>query len=190
MTSVTFAQRFTPLLALTLATAAQAQSSEPVAKIGAYNDAVIAIAKAKLPMPARTERFETVVKSYYDMPTIAGLVVGPAWSSASASDKASAIQALTHHSAVSLAKNFASYDGTPMQIDPKPIARAGSQIVKVTIGKDTLFYRMNSAGGGLKIIDVISQGVSQLALQRADLATTVSQGIPAMVKRLGQLDSK
>ncbi len=40
-----------------------------------------------------------------------------------------------------------------------------------------------------RIVDVISGGVSQLALQRADLASTAAAGVPAIVKKLGQLDA-
>jgi phospholipid transport system substrate-binding protein len=180
-------------LALATPAAVQAQAGDPaVAKIQAYDDGVIAIMKAKLgSTAARADRFEPLVKSYYDMPGIAALVVGPAWSSASASDKASAIAALTHHSAVSLARNFKSYSGERFTVAPQAIAHGAEKVVKVTINSDTLFYRMRQAGGGWKIVDVISGGVSNLALQRADLAATVqSGGIPAMVKKLAQLDAE
>jgi phospholipid transport system substrate-binding protein len=91
---------------------------------------------------------------------------------------------------VSLARNFKEYDGTPFRVDPKVIVRGADSVVKVTIGGDTLFYRMRQAGGGYRIVDVISGGVSNLALQRADLATTIqSGGLPALVRKLGQLDA-
>jgi phospholipid transport system substrate-binding protein len=168
-----------------------AQAADPVARIAAYDDAVIGVAKAKLGLAARIQRFEPVVRAYYDLPAIAALVVGPSWATASAADRAAAIAALGHHSAVSLARNFDGYDGTKFVVDPRPIDRAGTQIVKVTIGSDVLFYRMRQSADTWRIVDVISGGVSQLALQRADLAGTVrTGGIPAMVKRLGQLDAE
>jgi len=179
------------LIALAVPVAVQAQASDPAAaRIGAYDDAVIGIMKAKLGTAARADRFAPLVKSYYDMPGIAALVVGPAWGSASASDKAAAIEALTRHSAVSLARNFKSFSGERFTVSPQVIARGAEKVVKVTIGSDQLFYRMRQAGGSWKIVDVISGGVSNLALQRADLASTVQGGgISAMVKKLGQLDA-
>jgi phospholipid transport system substrate-binding protein len=190
MTTLTRTFRIAALLAAAIPVVAHAGAGDPAARVGAYDDAVIAIMKAKLGTAARADRFEPVVKSYYDMPTIGGLIAGPAWAKASAADKASAIVALTRHSAVSLARSFKDYDGTPFRIDPKVIVRGADSVVKVTIGGDTLFYRMRQAGGGYKIVDVISGGVSNLALQRADLATTIqSGGLPAMVKKLGQLDA-
>lgn len=191
MTTVTRKTRFAALIAIAAIPAAvQAQAGDPAQRMGGYNDAVIAIMKAKASLPARADRFEPVVRNYYDMPTIAALVVGPAWSGASAADKAAAIQALTRHSAVSLARNFTSYSGERFTVDPKVVERGADRVVKVTINSDILFYRMRQSGGQWKIVDVISSGVSNLALQRADLQGTLqSGGIQAMVKRLAQLDA-
>jgi phospholipid transport system substrate-binding protein len=177
-------------MTLAVPVVAHAEPGDPAARIGAYDDAVIGVMKAKLGTAARADRFDAVVKAYYDMPTIAGLVAGPAWASASTADKAAAIAALTRHSAVSLARNFTSYDGTPFTVDPKVIERGPDRVVKVTIGKDVLYYRLRQSAGAYKIVDVISGGVSNLALQRADLATTIqSGGLQGMVKKLGQLDA-
>lgn len=165
--------------------AVHAQPSGPGARIADYDKAINAIETGGGTLAARTARFVPVVSSYYDMPAIAALVVGPAWAKASAADKASAIEALTHHSAVSLARNFKGPGATGFIVDPTVIERAGSRIVKVTIGSDTLYYRMR----GDRIVDVISGGVSQLALQRADIASTVaSGGVGAMANRLRALD--
>jgi phospholipid transport system substrate-binding protein len=190
MTTLKHIFRIAALTTLVVPVVAHAEASDPATRIGAYDEAVIGVAKAKLGAAARADRFEPIVKAYYDMPIIAGLVAGPAWASASAADKAAAITALTRHSAVSLARNFKDYDGTPFTVDPKAIERGPERVVKVTIGKDVLYYRMRQSGGTYKIVDVISSGVSNLALQRADLATTIqSGGLPALVKKLAQLDA-
>ncbi|HEY0269904.1 MAG TPA: ABC transporter substrate-binding protein [Sphingomonas sp.] len=166
-----------------------AQANGPIARIAAYDEAVTGVAGAHLGLAARADRFEPIVRAYYDMPLIASLVIGPGWASASAAEKAAAATALARHSAMSLARNFNSADGLRFVVDPAPVARGGSEIVKVTIGGDTLFYRMHQAGGQWRIVDVISGGVSQLALQRADLASAAAKGIPALVKRLGEIDA-
>ena len=190
MTTLKHVFRIFALMTLAVPVVAHAEAGDPAARIGAYDDAVIGVMKAKLGTAARADRFEAVVKAYYDMPTIAGLVAGPAWASASTADKTAAIAALTRHSAVSLARNFTSYDGTPFTVDPKVIERGPDRVVKVTIGKDVLYYRMRQSAGAYRIVDVISGGVSNLALQRADLATTIqSGGLQGMVKKLGQLDA-
>lgn len=170
--------------------AVQAQAGDPAAaRITDYDDAIIGIMKAGGSTAARADKFEPLVKSHYDMAAIAALVVGPGWASASAADKASAIAALTRHSAVSLAKSFKSYGGEKFVVGSPVVSRGPDKVVKVTIGGDTLLYRMRESGGQWKIIDVVSGGVSQLTLQRADLQSTVAKGIPAMVVRLKQLDT-
>ncbi len=177
------------LAIVALPAVAIAQAGGSVARIAAYDEAVTSVAGAHLGLAARADRFEPIVRQYYDMPLIASLVVGPGWANASAADKAAATAALVRHSAVSLARNFTSAEGLKFVVDPKPIPRGASEIVKVTIGSDTLFYRMHQAGGEWRIVDVISGGVSQLALQRADLTSTAAAGVPAVVKKLGQLDA-
>jgi phospholipid transport system substrate-binding protein len=170
--------------------------ADPAAdRLQAYDDQVIAIMKAKLPLGVRVTRFESLVSTYYDMPTIASLVVGPAWASTSAADKTAAIAALTRHSAVSLARNFASYGGERFTIDPNVTTRGPSRVVKLTIASgnssNILLYQMRESGGAWRILDVVAEGVSQLAVQRADLASIVSSGGAAgLAKRLAQVDAK
>ncbi|UAK23608.1 ABC transporter substrate-binding protein [Sphingomonas nostoxanthinifaciens] len=180
-----------PIFAAAVAIASPAHAADEAAqRIGAYDDAVIAIMKQKLAAGARADRFESVVRSYYDMPGIAALVIGPGWSSASAADRNAAIAALTRHSAVSLARNFKSYDGEKFAVDPTVATRGPNRIVKATINGTVLLYQLHQAEGTWKIVDVVSGGVSQLAVQRSDLASTVASGGAAgLAKRLQQVDA-
>ena len=170
--------------------------ADPAAdRLQAYDDQVIAIMKAKLPLGTRVARFESLVAAYYDMPTIAALVVGPAWSSASAADRQAAIGALTRHSAISLARNFDNFGGERFTIDPAVTARGASRVVRLTIASskssNVLLYQMREGGGAWRIVDVVAEGVSQLAVQRSDLASTVaSGGAGGVARRLAQVDAK
>lgn len=179
-----------PLFAAALIAAPAVAQTSPAARAAAYDDAIVAVMKQGAAKPARVERFTGIVTTYYDMPAIAAMVAGTAWSSASAGDRQGLITALTRHSAIQLAKNFDKYSGEKFIVDPTVQTRADSSIVKVTIqssgGKqDILYYRMR----GSKIIDVISGGVSQLAVQKSDVASIVSSGgVAAVVKRFQQVD--
>ena len=169
--------------------AVRAQASGAVARIQAYNGALNAVMKAGGSTAKRADGFEPVVRDYYDMPAVAGLVVGPPWAKMSAAERASIVRALTRHSAVSLARNFTS-TGETFTTSPVAVARGSFQLVSVKVGTDTLVYRLRESGGGWKIIDAQAQSVSQLAIQRADLAGTVASGGAAgLVKRLKQLDA-
>jgi phospholipid transport system substrate-binding protein len=176
------------------APAAHAQALSPAATMESYNDGVVAIMKARLPIEGRVSRFEKLVADYYDMPAIASLVVGPKWTLASPAERKAVTDALTHHSAVSLARNFASFNGETFTVDPAVASRGTSSIVKVTIaGKGSsnlLQYRLRQTPAGWRIVDVTSEGVSQLALQRAELASTInSEGMAGLAKKLAQRDA-
>ncbi len=180
------------LLAGVPALAAEAPAA-PVSRIAAYNDGVVAIMKAGLPLAARAARFETLVRSHYDMAGIAALVAGPKWAAAAPQDKRTAIAALTRHSAVSLARNFTRFDGERFITDPQAAARGTSSVVRVTIAgkadRAVLQYRLRQSGGEWKILDVVAEGVSQLAVQRAELAGTIdSEGLAGMARKLAEKD--
>ena len=101
---------------------------------------------------------------------------------------------LTRHSAVTLARSFGTFDGEKFSVDPQIITRANSRIVKVTIvssgKKDLVFYQLREGAAGWKIVDVISGGVSQLAAQRADVASAVAAGGAAgLAQRFAKLDA-
>ena len=79
--------------------AAQAQAGDPAAaRISAYDDAVIGIMKAGgASVSARADKFEPVVKNYYDMPAIAALVVGPGWACSPGAGPSQTLWARAHH---------------------------------------------------------------------------------------------
>jgi phospholipid transport system substrate-binding protein len=187
--------RLTALALLAAPVALHAEAADPAATMAHYNDGVIAIMKAKLPIDGRVSRFEKLVSDHYDMAGIAQLVAGPKWATASPADRKAAIDALTHHSAVSLARNFVAYNGEKFTVDPNVASRGTSSIVKVTIaGKGSsalLQYRLRQTPAGWRIIDVTSEGVSQLTLQRSELASTIaSEGVGGMAKKLAARDAE
>jgi phospholipid transport system substrate-binding protein len=177
--------------ALALAGPVTAETGVSV-RAASYDNAIIGVMKQSAPLASRIAHFTAIVSDYYDMGAIAALVAGPAWAGASASDRQALVVALTRHSAILLAKNFDRYSGEQFVLDPAVQTRGDSTIIKATIQssggkKDVLYYRMR----GGKIIDVTSGGVSQLAVQRSDVASTAaSGGVAAVVKRLREIDAK
>jgi phospholipid transport system substrate-binding protein len=186
------------LLAATPMIAAAQSADAAASQIDAYNQAIIGVMKdgPKLGMKGRTARFQTIVSDRYAMPMIAQIVVGAKWATLSQADRSTAITALTKHSAVSLASNFDRFGGEKFTVVPQSKERGIDRLVSSSItptsgGATTLIYRMRQSGGSWKIIDVLSSGVSQLALQRSDLAQAIATGgIAGMVQKLDQIDTK
>lgn len=174
--------------------AVHAQASDPaVQRIEAYNQALVGVMKQgkTLGMAGRAERFQPIVETYYDNAAAAALVVGPAWANASPTDKAALITALTRHNAVSHASNYKSFGGERFIADPKSVVRGGDRLVRVRIDSTQIVYRMRQAGGPWKIVDVLADGISQMAVQRADYASTVaSAGVGGLAKQIAAIDAR
>lgn len=190
--------RSTALAAAMLATIApamvQAQPADPaVQRIEAYNQALVGVMKQgkALGLRGRAERFQPIVEQYYDNQAIAALVAGAGWAKASAGDKAALVAALTRHNAVSHAGNYKSYDGERFATDGKSVVRGSDRLVRVRIGTTQIVYRLRQTGGQWKIVDVVADGISQIAVQRADFASTVaSSGVGGLAKQLTAMDAR
>jgi phospholipid transport system substrate-binding protein len=145
---MSFAMRAAILMAVAASpVAVAAQASSAAARVGAYNAAIVSVMKSGGGLARRADAFEPIVREYYDMPAVSGLVFGPGWAKLSASDRATVTKALTRHSAVSLARNFTSYDGERFTVAPNVVTRGMTQLVTVTIASkggsgDTLIYRL------------------------------------------------
>jgi len=174
--------------------AVMAQASDPaVARIDAYDQAILGVMKQgkALGLAGRAERFQPIVEDYYDNEAAAALIVGPAWAKAPAADRAALVTALTRHNAVSHATNYKSFSGERFVADPASVVRGADRLVKVSIGGDQIVYRLRQAGGRWRIVDVLANGVSQLAVQRADYASTVaSSGVGGLAKRIAAIDAR
>jgi phospholipid transport system substrate-binding protein len=181
-------------LMLAAVPAAAFADADAVVRMRAYDDAVVGVMKAGGNLARRADAFEPIVRDFYDMTAVSALVVGPGWATLSASDRTAVTKALTRHSAVSLARNFTKYSGERFTVAPDVVGRGELQLVSVTIATggsgDTIVYRMRNAGGQWRIIDAVAHGVSQLALQRADLSSTIAAGgATGLVTKLAQLDA-
>lgn len=193
--------RALPIAALMAATpaVAAAQPSDPAAsRIEAYHQATIGVMKdgPKLGMKGRTARFQPIVADFYSAAMMAQIVVGMKWASLSPADRSAATAAMARHTAVSLASNFDSFNDEKFTVVPQSKQRGVDRLVSASIGPKTgsptqLIYRMRQSGGQWKIIDVMSSGVSQLTMQRSELAQSIDTGgVAGMVKKLDEIAAK
>ncbi len=182
-------------LALALATpfAVHAQASDPaVARVSAYGQAVAEVARdgVKLSFKARTERFVPIIVDYYDLAGALALIAGPAWTAATTEQRSTATAAFARNSAIQHADNFKSADFA-LAVDAKTVVRGQTRLVRAHTGGETLIYRLRETGGRWRIIDVQARGVSQLAVQKADFATTVAKGgVPALTVKLNEINTR
>lgn len=142
-----------------------------------------------------TERFkflEPVIEHVFDLPLVTRLSVGPEWAKFSPDEQKALIAAFTRFTVANYAHNFRDFDGQQFQIDDNVASRGQEKIVhtRVIPAHDTpvsLLYRMHEADGTWRIVDVYSNGVSELALRRSDFAAAIAAGgAPTLLAHLSK----
>jgi phospholipid transport system substrate-binding protein len=182
-----------------LAGAAFAQASDPAAaKIESFDAAVIKTLQAGKAAGAagRAKVVGPAVEQTFDLPYMTRVAVGPEWTKMSADEQAALQKAYARYAVANWAKNFDSYSGQKLELDGPVQDRGADKLVKTKLTGSgspvSLAYRMRQDGGSWKVIDVYyNGGISQLATQRSDFASTLSSGgAKALVAKLDSLTDK
>ena len=161
-------------------------ATDPAATVADFNAALVATMKEgkALGLKGREAKLLPLVKATHDMPAMTRLVAGPVWATTSPADRAALVEAFTRHSTLAYATNFASFEGQRFTVQPKVEMRGADALVRGAIvdkGASTaLNYRLHQVsagdGGGWRIVDVFADGISQIAVQRAEFASTLKAG--------------
>ncbi len=176
-----------------------AAASGPAEVVGDFNTALLATMQSAkgTTLAERTAKLTPLVKATHDLPGMTRLVAGPAWATAGPADRDALLAAFTRHSAVTYAINFGSFNGEKFTVEPKVDQRGTDALVHAAIvardGTTKLNYRLHevpaSDGSGWRIIDVFADGVSQIAIQRAEYASTIrAGGVAALATKLTAID--
>jgi phospholipid transport system substrate-binding protein len=185
----------TAVVCLSLAESARAASSDPaVNQVQALTDALLKSMRAgtTVSMAERYKQLEPVVEQVFAMPLVTRLAVGPQWASFPPDQQQALIAAYTRFTVANYAHNFHSFDGQRFEIDDNVVSRGDDKVVRTRVipAHDvpvSLLYRMHQVDGAWKVIDVISDGVSQLALRRSDFAVAIAAGgAPALIAHLNK----
>jgi len=174
------------VLLLSVAGPASAAASDPaVIQVKTLNDALLESMRAGAAesTPARYRKLQPVIEQAFALPLVAHLAVGPDWTSFSPDQQKGIIAAFSRFTIANYAHNFNSYDGQKFEIDDNVSTRGVDKIVRTRIvpAHDTpvsLLYRMHEVDGVWKIVDVFSNGVSELAQRRTDFGAALAAGGP------------
>jgi phospholipid transport system substrate-binding protein len=187
------------LAALALPARAADSGSDPaVRQIETFYSALIDTMKqgTQLGLQGRYRQLTTVTRETFDLPAMTQLSVGPSWSMLSEMERKLITDAFERMTIANYAKNFASFAGEIFAIDPMVKMRNADKIVesKLTSGSTVVpfNYRLHLVGDKWKIVDIYLNGyVSQLAVRRADFASTVaSSGAAGLAKKINDLVDK
>ena len=174
--------------------ASAAVSDPAVIQVQTLTDALLKSMRAgtTISMTERYKQLDPVIEQVFAMPLVTRLAVGPEWAKFPPDQQKSLIAAYTRFTVANYAHNFHDFDGQKFEIDDNVLSRGDDKIVRTRVipAHDvpvSLLYRMHEVDGTWRVIDVISDGVSQLALRRADFAVAIAAGgAPALIAHLNK----
>jgi phospholipid transport system substrate-binding protein len=177
------------LLALALSARAPAQNTADVA-VGAAPAEVVAALHAGIVaaaadrargVEARYAELEPLVERTHDLPYIAELSIRRSWSGLTEDQRQRFVAAFTRLSVKTYASRFGTATAATFEISGSEEDANGRMLVHALINRTndpdvSLDYLLHETDGGWKIINILADGVSDLALKRAEYARVLGSG--------------
>lgn len=137
----------------------------------------------------RVEKVAPVLHETFDFQTIGRVVTGRYWKGLAADKRETFVGTFARLSAATYADNFDGYGGeafkTLSEEVKKGAALVKTQIVKTDGKTVSLNYVLNQRGEDWRIVNVIAEGVSDLALKRSEYGAVIAQeGIDSLIAKL------
>jgi len=142
--------------------------------------------------PGRYDRLAPVIKASFDMPFISKTVLGKYWETFNKEQRSRFVEAFTKMSIATYAANFDRYSGERFKmVSEKEVSGdrilVQSQLIKSDGGKIQLDYLLHRTSSQWRIINIIAEGVSDLALKRADYSAFLkNKGFEALLEKLNE----
>jgi phospholipid transport system substrate-binding protein len=158
------------------------------------HSALLAVMKdgPKIGFRGRFDRLTPVITASFDLPFIAKTAIGRQWDTLDPSQKSSFIETFRRLSIATYAANFDSYSGEGFRVVSEKELDHGqlqvrSQLIKSSGGEVSLDYVLRPVDRQWRIINVIANGVSDLALKRADYTQFLkTNGFDALLGKLNE----
>jgi len=135
--------------------------------------------------------YDAVAKSH-DLEKIARIVVGKEWEKLTQEQQQTLVDVFRKFSVASYAHNFKAYDGESFVFDSVEETGKGGVVVhsllKIPDEKDVKFdYMLKENGNTWRIINIIANGVSDLALKRTEYTSVLQrEGFDALIAKINE----
>jgi phospholipid transport system substrate-binding protein len=121
----------------------------------------------------RYDQLAPVITAGFDMPFVAKTVLGRYWETINHEQKSKFVETFSKLSIATYAANFDTYSGERFKTVSEKEVSGGrilvqTQLIKSDGGQVQLDYLLHRVGSQWRIINVVADGVSDLALKRAD----------------------
>ena len=176
-------------LTLLLAGACSADARVPVET---FHDALLGAMKraGSTAYPERQALIRTAVEKTFAMDVVTRLVVGRKWRTLEPGQRTAMADAFLRYTVASYAARFDGYAGERFETDETEPMERGRFTVRSRLitgdGEEVSFdYVVQPDGEGWRIVNVVANGVSELALKRKEYAAVLREGgIEELLRRL------
>ena len=185
---------FALLLMLCLSSMAIADEKSAKQVVDEFQNELLAVMKQgkELGFKGRYDKLDVLVKKSHDLPKIARIVVGKQWEELSAEQQAKLEAVFSQLSVSAYAHNFKDFSGESFTfVSEEETGRGGVVIhtnLRIPGEKDVKFdYMMKKKDDGWQIINIIADGVSDLALKRSEYTSVLSrEGFDALITKINE----
>ncbi len=174
-------------------TVAQAASVQPaVAVIARFQKTLLTVMKKgpHLGFKGRYRILTPAVRESHNLAYIAQVTVGPYWPRLSSASRAAFVKVFAHLTVATYAAQFKSYAGQAFKETAAYMVGRGDVLVETELvahkhKEATLDYLLAPSGADWKIVNIVANGVSDLALKRAQYTAIIQRkGFPALLNLL------
>ncbi len=140
----------------------------------------------------RYDKLYEPVSNSHDLTKIARIVVGKEWEKLSEAQQQKLVDDFVRLSVASYAHNFKDYSGESFVFDSEEETTRGGVVVHSTLiipdDKPVKFdYMLKEKGTSWRIINIIANGVSDLALKRSEYTTILQrEGFDALIAKINE----
>ena len=140
----------------------------------------------------RYERIDSTIRSSHALTRIAKVTVGRYWKQLDKEQKTALIEKFSDFSVSNYASMFSGYSGEQFKILGEDELKRGRKLVRTVLIKSDgeeirLDYVLTPSNDGWKIINITTNGISDLALKRAEYTSVIAkEGFDGFLSKLEQ----
>jgi phospholipid transport system substrate-binding protein len=182
------------LLSWTLLSDAADAVSAAKKTVDRLNDTLIEVMKdsKKLGYQGRYKKLEPVVKESFEFEAVSQIALGGHWKKLDKQQKTAFVEKLTELSIATYAAQFNSYGGEAFKYDSNQDLKNDRLLIRYFLtspnDKPIKFeYMVNELNGQWRIINIIVDGISDLALKKAQYTSVIDrEGFDSLLNKLSQ----
>jgi phospholipid transport system substrate-binding protein len=145
------------------------------------NTALMSLTGKNITRKAREDRVRKILHDSFDVQAIGKFALGTYWRDATDSQRKEYMSLFEDMIVQTYTTRFEDYSGQKLKIDGSEASGAtdfivSSQVLQQDGPPVNLQWRVRQKDGGLRVVDVVVEGVSMSVTQRSDFASVIQNG--------------